>query len=212
MSYITIYFGDKPVYLTDTLDNFEDERHQLKDNKEVVYMEGISTYNLQSMPAEIAKPGYAKGIIFHNDLQELQKVFFSQFKIIRAGGGLVRNEKDEILLILRKNKWDLPKGKLDPSETIEECAVREVKEETGLSRVDLVKSIEITYHTYVEKGTLILKESHWYEMKSDSSQELIPQTEEEISEIKWVAVNDIPEYLKNSYGNIIKVLKSYLDL
>ena len=164
------------------------------------------------MIKEIAKPAFERGIIFHESLQELKEHFFKQFELIKAGGGIIRNEKGEILLIFRRGKWDLPKGKLDPGETLEECAVREVKEETGLSRVDLVKSIEITYHTYVEKGTLILKESHWYEMKSDSGQELIPQTEEEISEIKWATVNDIPGYLKNSYGNITKVLKSYLDI
>jgi 8-oxo-dGTP pyrophosphatase MutT (NUDIX family) len=52
--------------------------------------------------------------------------------IIKAGGGIVVNEQNEVLLIYRRGKWDLPKGKLDDGETIEECALREVKEETGL--------------------------------------------------------------------------------
>jgi ADP-ribose pyrophosphatase YjhB (NUDIX family) len=52
-------------------------------------------------------------------------------KIVMAAGGLVENEHGEILLIYRKKHWDLPKGKLDAGETLEECAVREVEEETG---------------------------------------------------------------------------------
>ena len=52
-------------------------------------------------------------------------------KII-AAGGLVTNENNELLMIFRRGKWDLPKGKLDKGETIEECAIREVEEETGI--------------------------------------------------------------------------------
>ena len=58
--------------------------------------------------------------------------------IIKAGGGLVKNEKGEVLFMFRKGKWDLPKGKLDPGETMDACAVREVMEETGVSGLSIV--------------------------------------------------------------------------
>ena len=204
MSYMTIYFGEKPVFLTDELAT--DKRKILKEEDATIYMEGISNYNVQSISKEIEKPAFERGIMFHENLQELKDHFFDQFDIVKAGGGLVRNEKGEILLIFRRGKWDLPKGKLDSGETIEECAVREVKEETGLIKVELGEPIDITYHTYVEKGTRILKESHWFEMKADSTETLIPQTEEDILEIKWVSDDELKECLKNTYSTIKDVL------
>lgn len=203
---MTIYFGNKPVILTDELVAVE-KRKELKESDKIVYMEGISNYNVQSISKEIEKPDYDRGILYHENLQELKDHFFEQFVVIKAGGGIVRNEREEILLILRKGKWDLPKGKLDRGETIEECAVREVKEETGLTEATLGEPAGITYHTYVEKGTRILKESHWFEMISDSAQTLIPQIEEAISEIKWVAKEDLSEYMKNTYATIENLLK-----
>ena len=204
---MTIYFGDKPVILTDEIVPVE-KRKELMESDKIVYMEGISTYNVQSICKEIEKPDYEKGILFHENLQELRDHFFDQFVVVKAGGGIVRNERAEILLILRNGKWDLPKGKLDAGETIEDCALREVKEETGLKKVTLDKLIDITYHTYVEKGTRILKESHWFEMEADSFQSLIPQSEEGISDIKWVAKENLSEYLKNTYATIENLLKA----
>ena len=71
-------------------------------------------------------------------------------KKIIAAGGLVLNEKNELLMIFRRNKWDLPKGKLDEGESIEACALREVKEETGLQKLKLEKFIDITFHDYAD--------------------------------------------------------------
>jgi len=101
--------------------------------------------------------------------------------LIRAGGGLVENEKGEVLFMFRRGKWDLPKGKLDPGETLESCALREVKEETGVSQLELIQFLLVTEHEYEERGLFILKETHWYRMKTTSHESLIPQTEEDIS-------------------------------
>ena len=117
------------------------------------------------------------------------------------------NENGEILLIFRRGKWDLPKGKLDSGEKIGDCAVREVKEETGLTLVERGNLIGITYHAYVEKGTLSLKETHWYQMKANSSEILIPQTEEDILEIKWADDEELQECLKNTYSTIKDILE-----
>ena len=205
MSYMTIYFGEKPVFLTNEL--AADKRKILKEEDSTIYMDGISNYNVQSISTEIEKPVFERGIIFHDNLQELKDHFFAQFEIIKAGGGVVKNEKGEVLLIFRRGKWDLPKGKLDSGETIEDCAIREVKEETGINAIELGRAITVTYHTYVEKGTRVLKESHWYAMKASSNEILIPQTEEDILEIKWVPDEDLEEYLKNTYSTIKEVLE-----
>jgi len=148
------------------------------------------------------------GVFYHPSLDELKKAFFKKFTFIQAAGGLVVNEKKEILLIFRRGKWDLPKGKLDKGETLEECAVREVKEETGLTKLKLISPLTITYHTYHEGARFILKGSHWYNMKASGEQKLIPQTTEDILEIKWVNADELNPYLKNSYSAVADVLQS----
>lgn len=124
-----------------------------------------------------------------------------------AAGGLVLNERNELLMIFRRGKWDLPKGKLDEGETIEACAVREVEEETGLRNIQLHELIDTTLHTYTEKGKTIEKLTYWYCMQTDSKQQLIPQTEEDIQQIKWIPVTDIHTYLENTYDNIIAIIR-----
>jgi mutator protein MutT len=132
-------------------------------------------------------------------------------KKIVAAGGLVVNEKNEILFIFRRQHWDLPKGKLDEGETIEACAVREVQEETGLKKVELVSFLCKTYHEYFDKWIKeeVIKESWWYLMKSASSEVLIPQTEEDIEKIIWVNESVVGFYLNSSYPSIKEVLSSY---
>lgn len=132
-----------------------------------------------------------------------------RMKTILAAGGLVYNEKDELLMIFRRGKWDLPKGKLDDGETIEDCAVREVMEETGLKTIIRGNLIGITYHQYFDQWLKeeVIKETHWYRMEAPGNQQLIPQTEEDIEIIKWVSEKELDEYLQNSYDNIVEVVR-----
>jgi 8-oxo-dGTP pyrophosphatase MutT (NUDIX family) len=128
--------------------------------------------------------------------------------LIRAGGGLVENEKGEVLFMFRRGKWDLPKGKTDPGESLEDCAVREVREETGVEKLEIIKFLLKTEHEYEERGESIIKESYWYLMKSNSHQPLIPQTEEDITELRWVGPSDFKTVLNNTYPSIVEVLKA----
>ena len=127
-------------------------------------------------------------------------------KTILAGGGLVENERGEILFMYRREKWDLPKGKLDPGETIEACALREVQEETGLREVTLGDLLIITRHEYEEKGMEILKETHWFRMKADSGSPLVPQAEEQITDLRWVDLKNFDTVTGNTYANIRELL------
>ena len=132
-------------------------------------------------------------------------------KTIIAAGGLVFNEQNELLMIFRRGKWDLPKGKLDAGETVEACAVREVKEETGLITVELENLIGKTYHEYFDKwvNENVVKESWWYKMKSSVNEKLIPQVEEDIELIEWVDKKNFKKYLDNSYRNISEIVNKY---
>ena len=132
-------------------------------------------------------------------------------KTIVAAGGLVSNDKGELLLIYRRGYWDLPKGKLDEGESIEACAVREVEEETGLTNVLLDKLIGITYHEYFDewKQRDVVKETHWFAMHVNGDQTLVPQQEEDIKDIKWVAQKDLGTYLQQTYINIVDIINRY---
>jgi len=128
--------------------------------------------------------------------------------LVKAGGGLVINEKEEILFMFRRGKWDLPKGKLDPGESLESCAQREVKEETGINHLALIRFLLVTEHEYEERGQVILKETHWWMMKTIGNQKLVPQTEEDISELKWIGPSDFKLVQQNTYPGILDVLRA----
>ena len=134
------------------------------------------------------------------------KDFSDNYKVIEAAGGLVFNQKNEILMIFRNGKWDLPKGKLEVGESIESCAIREVEEECGVPDLKIIKKLKDTFHTYEINGEKILKKIFWYKMNSNFDGELIPQTIEGITKVCWVKGDEISEKMKNSYGNIKDVL------
>ncbi len=135
-------------------------------------------------------------------------------KKIIAAGGLVINENEEMLFIYRRNHWDLPKGKLDEFESIETCAVREVKEETGIINCTLENFLCKTYHQYFDKwlNEEVLKETWWYVMKSNSEEILKPQLEEDIEQIIWVKRTDLNQYLNNTYQSIKEVIDAYIKV
>ena len=201
--YIKIYFNDKPLFLCDNIDKvIEPYVH----HDDAVFIDELDMHTVKSMIHEMQLEKIHAGIFFHPDLEKLKKEFFKKFTLVQAAGGLVKNEKDETLLIHRRGKWDLPKGKLDKGESLEECAIREVEEETGLKKIKLIAPLLITYHTYHEGTKFVLKESHWYMMKTKSDQRLIPQTEEDIHEIKWIGDKELKPYLKNTFPSIADVL------
>jgi 8-oxo-dGTP pyrophosphatase MutT (NUDIX family) len=148
------------------------------------------------------------GIFVHADLEELRKAFWKKFILIQAGGGLVLNQQGEALCIYRRDKWDLPKGKLDPGETIEECAVREVQEETGVGDLTVEKPLLVTWHTYDESGKHFLKESHWYLMQVEGNPNMTPQEEEQITALQWIGKDKLHQVLANTYPSIVDVLKA----
>ena len=126
--------------------------------------------------------------------------------MIEAAGGLVFNKDGDILMIFRNGKWDLPKGKLEIGESVEECAIREVEEECSIYGLDITEKLLETYHTYNLSGKEILKRTYWYKMNTDFNGELIPQIEEGITKVSWVSKDKISEKLTNSYGNISDIL------
>ena len=193
----TVFVNDRPLVFTYVY------------NKEVsVEYTGFAVLNDESSTIDKAikllESGKEIGVVYLCDaVHECWKRFISKYTLIEAAGGLVKNQDGGFLFIFRNGKWDLPKGKAEYDETPDMTALREVEEECGLKNLKIEKELIKTFHTYKEKGKLILKKTHWYLMSITSDQKLIPQTEEGITEVKWVAENRIErEVLVNTYASI----------
>ena len=101
-------------------------------------------------------------------------------ELVFAAGGCIFNHRGEVLLVHRPryDDWSFPKGKLDKGETLEECALREVFEETGFvcELGDFIGTV-----TYVDrKGRE--KEVHYWQM---DILEGSFQTNSEVDQIRW---------------------------
>ena len=135
--------------------------------------------------------------------------YFGDKLIIEAAGGMVFNPKGELLMMLRCGQWDMPKGKLDEGETIEACAVREVEEETGISNLKLNGKLQTTYHTYSFQGRTVLKPSHWFKMECTGTEDLVPQTEEDITELRWVNKVEAAALANQAFPSIREMIEKY---
>lgn len=142
-------------------------------------------------------------IVSKNNIKTWKSVLNSM-KMVYAAGGLIQNMEGKYLFFFRRGSWDLPKGKLDTGENNKQAAIREVKEEVGLE-CKIISPLPHTYHTYIDKGRLVLKETAWYKMKSESKKVSL-QYEEDIVKFKWVKKEQLKEMRKKIYPNILAML------
>ncbi|MCF6214430.1 MAG: NUDIX domain-containing protein [Flavobacteriaceae bacterium] len=145
----------------------------------------------------------------HHNPDELFKKFSQNFKIIEAAGGVVKNPKQDLLFIFRNDIWDLPKGKIETGESIDQAALREVTEECGVANLSLGSFLDKTYHIYKHKGAFIFKITHWFKMSSDSDKPLIPQLEEGITKAQFLDEIAQNKALQNTYPNIKLLIENY---
>ena len=157
---------------------------------------------IQQAIESLSKKKLTEAYIYHPNHEEILKKFTKKIPLVVAAGGVVTNKKGKVLFIYRNDKWDLPKGKLDKGETIEECALREVEEETGVEGLKIENFLHTTYHVFKRNGKYKLKEVHWYAMKTSFKGELKGQKSEGIEKVKWKGPKKIGKALQNSYINI----------
>lgn len=171
----------------------------------------IKRANIQQLIHKIESGELIYLNLFHKKEKKLLKHLKKKLKVVTAAGGLVYNSKNEILFIYRNKKWDLPKGKTEKGEKIEQTGLREVEEETNVKDLEIVSFLQTTYHIINRNNKYKLKETHWFEMKTDSTGELSPQTSEGIKKAKWKNFEQSQKALLKSYANI-KLLfpKEYL--
>ena len=127
------------------------------------------------------------------------------FKMAPAAGGIVvKNGK--IVTITRHDIPDLPKGHIEKGESPEQAALREVEEETGIDKLQIVKPLPSTWHCYFEHEEWKLKRTYWYLMQSEADLQAKPQTEEGISEVKLIGAEEIDSFLKRTFRSISEIL------
>lgn len=152
-------------------------------------------------------------------LHPLPKIFWKELflpvftQIPAAGGVVIRNEK--LLFIFRNEKWDLPKGKIDKGETVKEAAIREVEEECGITGHRITKELPSTFHIFKSPykktlGQWILKQTFWFEMEYSGTENGIPETKENITEIRWFGKHELNEVLANIYENLKSVVLRFM--
>lgn len=142
-------------------------------------------------------------LLVSEDPGQLFEKFSEYFVLIEAAGGLVKNQKGELLVIYRWQKWDLPKGKTDKGEKPQKAAIREVTEECGLNKLHITGSLPHTFHAYpLGNDKWALKKTYWYNMVSNDSSPPIPQLEEGIEKTCWIRPSQLPMILENTYPSL----------
>ena len=206
-----IYFNHKPLFICSTITPEIDEYlHQ----GTTIFIDEFNKHTVETIIEEMQRPEINAGVFLHGNEEEVLDAIKQNLTLVQAAGGLVQVNGEQFLLIYRRGKWDLPKGKLDEGEDLKTCAVREVEEETGIKNVNLQDLLSITYHTYYENGLFILKETHWFLMSVDQVQPFIPQINEDIEKCEWVKTDGLAPYMENTHPSgksslqVVEVLKA----
>ncbi|WP_273567749.1 NUDIX hydrolase [Maribacter halichondriae] len=186
-----VFVNELPLILTNKLSETANGEYFL-----------LNEDSIQQAIKALRKKKIAEAYIYHPNHEEILKKFTKKIPLIVAAGGVVTNNKGKVLFIYRNDKWDLPKGKLDKGEAIEDCAIREVMEETGVQGLRIENFLKTTYHIFNNNGVPTLKQVHWFAMKTEYEGKLKGEKKEGIVKVKWKGPNKIQKALQNSYANI----------
>ncbi|WP_395056328.1 NUDIX hydrolase [Flavobacterium sp.] len=186
-----VFVNDKPLFLTNEIKKETDFKFFL-----------LESADINQIIINFFQNKLQKAYLYHPDEKEIMKTLKAKIPVNKAGGGLVYNKKGAVLFIFRNGKWDLPKGGIEKGELIEDTAIREVEEETGVTGLTITGKLQKTYHIFKRNGRYKLKVTHWYEMKTDFEGTPTGQIEEGIEKVAWLNPDEIKDALKNSYENI----------
>ena len=199
-----VFYNKQVILISNTKDSFL----HYQTNAKIINSEDLSHKTIDEF---IKNKSLLNLCVFATTPVEAFNSLKSLYTPITAAGGLVRNDNDEFLFIFRNGTWDLPKGKAEKNETIAETAIREVQEECGIGKLNLIKSITITYHIYNQKDKHFLKDTHWYLMTTKKNQKLKPQLEEGITELRWFNKEELIEVKANTYPSVLEIIESFIE-
>ena len=186
-----VFVNDKPLFLTNEVQKETDFKLFL-----------LESVDIKKLIVKIFQNKIQKAFLYHPDEKLIMKTLRAKLPEEKAGGGLVYNKDGDVLFIFRNGKWDLPKGGTEKNETIEETAMREVEEETGVTGLAITEKLQRTYHIFKRNGRYKLKITQWFEMRTKYEDIPQGQADEGIERVEWVNPKDIKFLLENSYENI----------
>lgn len=186
-----VFVNDKPLFLTNEVAKETDFQLFL-----------LESVDIEQVIIKMFQNKIQKAYLYYPDEKAILKKVKEKIPVCKAGGGLVYNKAGDVLFIFRNGKWDLPKGGIEKGEEIEDTAIREVEEETGVKNLKITHKLQKTYHVFKRGGKYKLKVTHWYEMRTDFNGTPKPQANEGIEKVAWLGPEEIKEALKNSYENI----------
>jgi 8-oxo-dGTP pyrophosphatase MutT (NUDIX family) len=198
---------NKKIYYNNKFIEFWETQSQSSQNQTIKIFSPKNTQTLKIIIDDFVQKNDLNSIaILNYDFDEIIKFFKNSFFYIEAAGGFIEKDK-HFLFIHRLGKWDLPKGKLDKGETIENAAVRECEEECAVTNLKIVKQLSSTFHIYQYKTGFALKQTFWYYMTTDHTGKLIPQTEENIDDVVWFSEK---EAKKTAYNDTYLTIKDVI--
>ena len=133
-----------------------------------------------------------------NDI--LAAVMKKTFRFAPAAGGIV-TIGDSIAAIERNGRPDLPKGHIEKDETPDTAALREVREETAISDISIIRQLPSSHHCYLLNGQWTLKKTSWFLMSAKEFKPK-PQKEEGISKVYLVNKDNVNEFLENTFVSL----------
>jgi 8-oxo-dGTP pyrophosphatase MutT (NUDIX family) len=202
---IKVYFDSYHLLITANVSDIKKENYQL------IISDEEMVFDFRLNPAHLFN-GFKGNIAVITNLEEetLESIFDYADGIV-AAGGIVENEKKEVLSIFRRGFWDLPKGKVEKGEKIIDAAQREVLEETGINVKITNENPYITYHCYVMGDIHYIKETHWFDMQEVGKNSLTPQTEEDITALQWMSKDDFIANQSLCYPLIAAILSRHFN-
>ena len=187
------------------------EHAHAPDSSEQVLVREVRTRNdITEALAQWKSEPQAEALVLHgDDTDKAWELFSGLYIFVQAAGGCVTDERTRLLMIHRLGIWDLPKGKVDKGEAANAGALREVREECGLNRLELMKRLCETWHTYERKGKQHLKRTDWYLMRGTNTEQLIAQSEEDISEVRWMDAEELAAMKAATYPSLRMVISAW---
>lgn len=107
---------------------------------------------------------------------------------VSAGGVIVKKRGDEwYVLVIHdlKNQLTFPKGNVEEGESEEETAIREIREEVGITKLKTIKKLPVITYFYT-RGGLINKSVHYFVFLAIEDEKPVAQTNEGIHDPTWI--------------------------
>jgi 8-oxo-dGTP pyrophosphatase MutT (NUDIX family) len=146
--------------------------------------------------------------VYGPNIKHIWKIFRIYFTEVGAAGGLVKHVSGKYLFIEKKGKLDLPKGHIEAGEEPEECALREVNEECGISGHSIVKSLQPSYHTYSWEGISYLKKTSWFLMEYNGTMLIEPQVNEGITKVEWLSPDELSKIKSSAWLSLMELINT----